>query len=673
MSALAPVLPRVAAWTVAPRRLLAAIVLAGAAVQSLFAHRLASPTVFPDEYLYSQLGRSLATTGHLTVRGVSPHFLPVLEPILTAPAWLVGDVGLAYRLIQVENALVFSLAAIPAYLIARRLGAPTRLALAVSALTVLNPAALFTARVLSEPFAYPLALAVVAAALAVAERATLRSQAWLLAFAGLATFTRLQLAAVPLAAAVALLVVGRRELRRYALLLGVVTVCALGGLVVTLVHGFGYYKLAVHPAGFMTTARVLGVGLFVVVLAVGAAVVPSALVGLGLAVAKPRTRVEHAFGLLTLLLAALVFAQCALWGDVTLVQERYLGYLLPLIALAFCVRMTRPRRHPLAEAGVAAAVAAFAAATPLSGYARDDAHSLAPTLYALNRLQVGIGSTSGAAALFALLATLGVAVGTVSVRHRRGSLIACAFSFIVAGALFAGASAWSARTAAIARDHYLPADAHWIDHLGGDRTMLVVGAADTSTTLATLFWNPSVTRVTLTPGAAPVDWLNDPVLPVATDGTVALHGGVVVATNSAETVVLANARRVASFGALTVWQPRGAVRLKSLMSERLPDGRVLSAGAIRVWQAAPGFAGWIEVAVAEPAGQPNAVVSLQQGNTKATVTVAPGKTGVVRLPACGAGPWRGAFTASPAQALAGSWLSPRLSTPRYVADPSACS
>jgi hypothetical protein len=672
VSAVAPVLPRVAAWSVAPRRLLAAIVLAGAAVQSLFAQRLASPTVFPDEYLYSQLGRSLATTGHLDVRGVSPHFLPVLEPILTAPAWLLGGVGLAYRLIQVENALVFSLAAIPAYLIARRLGASSRLALGVAALTVLNPAALFTARVLSEPFAYPLALAVVAAALAVAERATLRSQAWLLVFAGLATFTRLQLAAVPLAAAVALLVVGRRELRRYALLVGVVAVCALGGLVVTLVHGFGYYKLAVHPTDVVTSARLLGVGLFLVVLGAGAALAPSGLVGIALAVAKPRTRVEHAFGLLTVLLAALVFAQCALWGDVTLVQERYLGYLLPLLALGFCLRLTRPRRHALAEAGVAAAVVCFAAAVPLSGYAIDDAHHLAPTLYAFLRVESAVGSPSGAAALFALGATVAVVVGAVAARFRRGALVAVAFSLVVAAALFAGASSWSAHIAADARSHYLPADEHWIDHLaGGDKTMLVVGQASTSPTLATLFWNPSVTRVVRAPGAFKVDWLNDPTTPVAADGTTALHGPVVVATNAAETVVLAGARRVASYGALTVWQPRGAVRLQSLMTNRLPDGRVLSEGSVRVWRGH--FAGWIEVAVAEPAGQPKAVVSLQQGTTRSTVTVAPGKFGVVRLPACGAGPWRGGFTASPAQALAGSWLSPRLSVVRYVADPSACS
>jgi hypothetical protein len=98
---------------------------------------------------------------------------------------------------------------------------------------------------------------------------------------------------------------------------------------------------------------------------------------------------------------------------------------------------------------------------------------------------------------------------------------------------------------------------------------------------------------------------------------------------------------------------------------------VLSEGSIRVWRGR--FAGWIEVAVAEPAGQPRAVVSLRHGGRRATVHVAPGTVGVVRLAACGPGPWRGGFTASPAQAAADTWLSPRLSVPRYVADPGACS
>ena len=46
----------------------------------------------------------------------------MLEPLLAAPFWLFHDPALAYRLTQAENALSMSLAAVPVYLLVRRLG-----------------------------------------------------------------------------------------------------------------------------------------------------------------------------------------------------------------------------------------------------------------------------------------------------------------------------------------------------------------------------------------------------------------------------------------------------------------------------------------------------------------------------------------------------------------------
>ena len=81
-----------------------------------------TPVYFGDEYLYSSLGRSLAETGRPLVRGQAAHFPALLEPLLTAPAWLVNDVGIAYHLTQTIGALAMSLAAVPVYWLARRLG-----------------------------------------------------------------------------------------------------------------------------------------------------------------------------------------------------------------------------------------------------------------------------------------------------------------------------------------------------------------------------------------------------------------------------------------------------------------------------------------------------------------------------------------------------------------------
>ena len=101
---------------------LAALVAASFVVRTAVAWLRAAPALFPDEYTYAALGRSIAESGKPLVRGASPHFPALLQPIVTAPAWLVGDVDTAYRLVQTIGALAMSLAAVPVFLLARRLG-----------------------------------------------------------------------------------------------------------------------------------------------------------------------------------------------------------------------------------------------------------------------------------------------------------------------------------------------------------------------------------------------------------------------------------------------------------------------------------------------------------------------------------------------------------------------
>ena len=82
----------------------------------------ATPSLFPDEYTYASLGRSLAEVGRPLIRGGAAHFPALLEPLVTAPVWWIGDVGLAYRVLQTIGALAMSLAAVPVFLLARRVG-----------------------------------------------------------------------------------------------------------------------------------------------------------------------------------------------------------------------------------------------------------------------------------------------------------------------------------------------------------------------------------------------------------------------------------------------------------------------------------------------------------------------------------------------------------------------
>jgi hypothetical protein len=678
VSAVTPAFPRVRARVLSPRVALGAVVVAGTVIQALLARLVVMPSVFPDEYLYSQLGRSLAKTGHLTIRGVNPHFLPVLEPILTAPVWLAHDVGISFRLLQLENAFVMSLAAIPAYLIARRLGAGAWLGLGAAAFSVSGPPAIFTAMALSEPFAYPLALGVVAAALALFERPSLRAQLVLLVLVGLACFDRLQLAALPLSIAVAVVVVGLRErrlaqaLREQWLLVGITLVGALGGLTITLVHGLGYYKLHPHTRSGLDALRFSGVSLYVVVLATGVAIVPSAVVGLALALGKPRTRAEAAFGAVTVSFLITTIVQCVVWGDVQRVQERYLGYLLPLLGLAFVARVTRRERSVVAEIGIAAGVAATAALVPLNGYAIDSDHYLAPTLYAFARAQQ-VFHVANTALVFAAAATLLAIVGAL---NRRAALV---MSIAASLTLLVAASAWSGRLTRDLRTSYLPTDTQWIDHAdGGSATMLVIGKSTdqknyNGQALETLIWNPSMAGVVRLDGARNVDWLNDPVAHVAHDGTVyrdghPMRGSVVVAAALQTSVALRNARFVHSFSTLTLWRPRGNAQLGATVDNRLGDGRVVGPGAVRVWSGTRRLAGWVVMRAYAPPVLGRANIRLGSGN----ISVPSGTIRTVRVRACGIGPWKGTLTAKPVQVIRGVWTSPLVSVPRYVADPSAC-
>ena len=137
---------------------LAAVVAASFVVRTALAWLRSVPALFPDEYIYSSIGRSIAESGRPLIRGGSANFPALLQPIVTAPAWLIGDVDTAFRVVQAIGALAMSLAAVPVFLIARRLGLSTRVSLALAVFTVLVPDLLYASFISAEALAYPLVL-----------------------------------------------------------------------------------------------------------------------------------------------------------------------------------------------------------------------------------------------------------------------------------------------------------------------------------------------------------------------------------------------------------------------------------------------------------------------------------------------------------------------------------
>jgi hypothetical protein len=216
-------------WALTAPMQVAAIVFGSFVLRVLGAVGHAAPRLFPDEYIYAALGRSLGEHGRPLVREGAAHFPALLQPILAAPLWGLADPATAYRLVQLENALFMSLAAIPAYLIASRLGLSKRYALFCGAFAVAIPDLVYSAYTLAEAVAYPLALASLYVGLVALDRPTARGQLSFLMVAGLTSAARPQYVVLFPAYALAAAIVDRRRVARtQRVLLGVAVAAILG-------------------------------------------------------------------------------------------------------------------------------------------------------------------------------------------------------------------------------------------------------------------------------------------------------------------------------------------------------------------------------------------------------------------------------------------------------------
>jgi hypothetical protein len=211
---------------------LAAIVTVSFALRALLARSIVAPFIFVDELVYSELAKSLADGGERLVRGVPATGYGVVYPALIAPAYLLFDqVPQAYTAIKTINALVMSLAAIPAYLIGRT-ALPKWWALGGAALAVALPSMAYTGTVMTENAFYPIFLLASWGIVAMLERPTLLRQVVALVLLALALATRLQaIALVPaLVTAPLLLALFERSLERVRRLWPTYAVIVVGGL-----------------------------------------------------------------------------------------------------------------------------------------------------------------------------------------------------------------------------------------------------------------------------------------------------------------------------------------------------------------------------------------------------------------------------------------------------------
>ena len=672
-------LPRVSVrWTVG------AVVAVSALLQTALAWRRPTPGYFPDEYMYAELGRSILETGSPLVRGENAHFLPLLYPLLTAPAWLWDDVEHAYRTIQAFNAVTMSLAAIPAFLLARRLRVGDRLAVVAAALAVLLPELLYSSAAMAETLAYPLSLATAAAAVAALGRPSLRLQVLVLAFSGLATLTRLQLAVLPLCYLAAVVAVGTRDrrlratVREHGLATGAIGLGLVLGLGAALSGTVGLYgDVTAYSVEPLVAAKGFGANALVLAYAAGWVLVPGALIGLALALARPRSRAEVGFGAFTVSFLVLLLAQASVVGDAGRVQERYAMYALPLLVVAFVLYAARGWPYLRAYALLAALAATAAAVVPLAGYAAGGGSSQSVVLAAVRELETRLGDV-GLASLVVALAVAALSAVVLLVAFSRRELatpVAVAVTALAAltttGAAFA--SQQDART--LLRTTFLPTDPSWVDAAGEEPVTLLAGPRSTrADLLSTLFWNRSVRQLALLDGADRPDAFA--VLEPNVDGAgrLDLPAGLLLTDTHGSTILLRDAERVAAAPTKALWRPDGRPQLLLLAAGRYFSGLLASEGGFRVWPREPGgrIAGWLELELAGAGASPVPFRVDLPGGDALELTIPPRTPKLVRIPVCARGVWSAGFATGSVGFVHGTRVGLRSSEPRLVDDPSAC-
>jgi Dolichyl-phosphate-mannose-protein mannosyltransferase len=647
------------------RLVLGLIIASSAAVRSVGALAHPVPSLFPDEYIYTALARALGSTGHPSIRGGPAHFPALLEPLLAAPLWALAPTRIAYHLVQVENAIFLSLAAIPVYLLARRLRLGARYSLACALFAVAIPDIAYAARTLADPLAYPLALSALYAAVVALERPTRRSQLVFFALACLASLARVQYVVLIAAYFAALLVTRRREaLRTHRLSIGLLAVGGAAAVALGPARTLGYYSVVVNLHVGIGTLHWMTTDLFLIAIAGGIALVPGALIGLATAKGRGETSFAAmiAFYVGGLLFAAGLYAS----NGAGRFQERYLFSLLPLIPIAFGLYLRHGRPARLLAVGLAAVLLIVAARVPLSGFAINTGSTDSPLLWAVVRLTSLVGTGTGSLLVAAYIASAAGLASLVAFGLRARVAFAACVTFLVAASL--GATAADVHSARLSASEFVAQRPTWVDdaHLG-NVTAVATRPAPTGLLTEQLYWNRTVTREALLAGANPTDAFATEAVSVARDGTLESRAGPlrtpILFEQYGVSASFRNARLIAATSSFALWKPKTIVRLRMIETGKYQDGWLGPGGYLAFWpQDGQRLKGVVRFTVSLPDGfKPR---RLRFGRQEATIR--PGTTRRFAFCVDSAQPWRIYFEAGRSFLPDLRPVSVRQTTPRFI-------
>jgi hypothetical protein len=663
--------------------LLALLLLAGASIAAHIAASFSRATIefFPDEYIHSELSRSLAERGLPLLRGSLLGFPSLLEPILTAPTWLLGSVEAGFRASMVLGSVAMSMAAFPVYWLGRRLGMSGWLSFGVAVLTLATPSLLYSSWLMGEPFAYPLFVA--GFAMGVLVLSGERRLLWpTLAVFTLCSLARIQLLILPVAFALTAVLFAAREHRLRRFLserrypIAALVLAGIAALTVP-AGSFGVYHNArnveLSPLAF---ADRFATQLLAVLFACAWIVVPGALLGLWLCLKEPRSRLELAFACSALVVTLAVVVQTSVYVENP--QERYVFYCAPVLAL--CLALLLDRGWPLKRlhALLVCPIFVIAAVLPLSTYAAGDRFVQSAFLIATYRLEMLFGVADGSL-LVAIVVSAATAITLLLAflpRYGGGALIALAtaLSAVALGLAVDFDNLQSKSTLAA----YGPGRS-WVDaRIDGDHAYLLQGYSPRSATLIALFWNPKVDRVALLAHGSKPDTFGWPKLEIAGDGSLSVGGRPLVGPLLVDTVMGTIELRGAIVGGrsptFALWLPRGRPRF-ALSALGFGAGSISPVSSIELWPEKKegrldGFVSF-RVQATGKLGANSLRLSLP-GAGKQNLALPVGKPRLVRIPVCSTGPWSVEIRAYSAQSEGDLLVSARSSTPHWQPDTGAC-
>jgi hypothetical protein len=488
-----------------------ALVVVSAGIRYVIARQSVAPWIMVDELIYSELAKSFASGGHFLLREHRSAGYGIVYPVLISPGWAIfKSVPDAYAMAKAINSVVMSLAAVPAYLLARRVvSRPLALAAAVLAISV--PSMVYTATLMTENAFYPIFLATLLAIIVWLERPTPKLTIVMIALVGLAYLTRAQaLAFAPAIVTAPPLFVwaqrrGWRSLRDYWLTYGMVAVAAIGVLAVQGARGrsplgvLGAYQVA-GETNYRFWPVVKWFCYQVAEFDLSLGVVPFAALIVVAAVARNLDRRAQSFLAATIAISFWLLLEVGAFASTwqLRVEERNNFYLAPLFLIALLIWIDRGAPRPSRTTATAALVGgALPAMLPyehlISLNAVSDTPALLPiwslhsALFPLEQVSLVVGiACVVAAALFVVvparyvlvlpllvLVYFAVSQKPIQGKHRQASI----------GALYAGIT---------------KSEPDWIDRIVGTREQVAAiwsGNTDPHVIWENELFNRSVGRV----------------------------------------------------------------------------------------------------------------------------------------------------------------------------------